>query len=93
MSSKIIKKKIYFVMNTETKNWIIEEGFSEEFGARNLKRIISKKIEIPLSCVLGDDRLESGDIVEIKKLEDTDDLVFEKLSFKRSNNKILSLEY
>lgn len=93
MSSKIIKKKIYFVMNDYTKNWIIDEGFSEEFGARNLKRIISKEIEIPLSCVLGDDQLESGDVIEIKKIEGDQDLVFEKALFKRSNNKILSLEY
>lgn len=93
MSSKIIKKKIYFVMTDETKNWIISRGFSEEYGARNLKRIISKKIEIPLSCVLGDDRLESGDIIEIKTVDGKEDLIFNKSIFKRTNNKSLSLEY
>ncbi len=78
LSSKMNLKKIFFVMEDKTKDWLIEKGFSEEYGARNLKRVISSKIEIPLSCVLSDERLQSGDVVLIKIVEDQEDLLFEK---------------
>jgi ATP-dependent Clp protease ATP-binding subunit ClpB len=92
MSSKMNKKKVFFVMSDDTKNKLIEEGFSEEYGARNLKRVISKKIEIPLSCVLADDRLESGDIIEIKAVVGEEDLIFEKAKIKRAKTKTLTLD-
>lgn len=93
MTSKLNKKKVFFVMNDATKDWLIERGFSEEYGARNLKRVISKKIEIPLSCVLGDDRLQTGDVLEIKSEDSEEDLIFEKTKIKRSKTKTLSIEF
>jgi ATP-dependent Clp protease ATP-binding subunit ClpA len=93
MSSKMNNKKIFFILNDLTKDWLIEKGFSEEYGARNLKRVISKEIEIPLSCVLGDDRLKTGDILEIKCTDDSDELIFERSKIKKSKSKTLSVEF
>jgi ATP-dependent Clp protease ATP-binding subunit ClpA len=93
MTSDILDKKIFFIMNEGTKNWLVERGFSEEYGARDLKRTISSKVELPLSCVLGDNRLESGDVIEIKCVEGEEDLVFEKTSVKRKKTKTLAIEF
>jgi ATP-dependent Clp protease ATP-binding subunit ClpB len=86
-------KKVFFVMNDETKNWLISEGFSEEYGARNLKRVISREIELPLACSLGDDALNSGDVIEIKLNDEEPGLVFLKTKLNRSKSKQISIQF
>ena len=93
MTSRTNKKKVFFVMNDQTKDWLISEGFSEEYGARYLKRIISKEIELPLACSLGDPNLETGDVIEIKLNEDEPGLLFSKTKLNKSKTKQLSIEF
>jgi ATP-dependent Clp protease ATP-binding subunit ClpA len=91
VSSVMNEKKVFFVISDEAKDYIIKEGFSEEYGARFLKRTISKEIEIPLACVIGDDRLETGDVVEIKLHESS--LIFEKTRLKKTKAKLLTVDF
>lgn len=97
MDNKSVKKKVFFVLEESTKDWIIENSYSTEYGARALKRYINKHVEFPLSCVLQSEHLFSGDIVNIKppKESDPDTLVFEKLKANKSKtkNKSLSVYY
>ena len=45
----------------EVREWIADEGYDEEYGARPLRRSIQRKIENPLSAMLlqGDFRDDS----------------------------------
>ena len=36
-------------LSQEAKNWLAEEGFDQDFGARPLKRALQRYIESPLS--------------------------------------------
>lgn len=50
-------------------DYLIENGYSEEYGARPLKRLIQKEIENKLSEMIIGNELESGQDVEISTLE------------------------
>lgn len=84
-------KKIFFVLNEETKDWLIEKGYSEEYGARNLKRALNKYIEVPLSCVIGSDSLESGDVIEIKSTDSKEELTFMKTKINKTKTRKMSI--
>jgi len=44
-------------------DWLAEEGYSDEYGARPLRRLIQQEVETPLSDALISSEFESGDIV------------------------------
>ena len=81
LTNSITEKKIFFFLNDAAKSYLIDKGFSEEYGARFLNRVISKELEFPLACVLGDPSLDIADLVEIKLHEDESGLFFEKTRF------------
>lgn len=47
------------------KSWLIERGYSVEFGARHLKRTIDHHIVVPLSSLISSGQVTTGDIVKI----------------------------
>jgi len=50
-------------------DYLVENGYSEEYGARPLKRLIQKEIENKLSEMIIGDEMTSGNEVEIGLLE------------------------
>ena len=57
------------------RDWLVERGYSKEYGARPLKRLIQKEIETPLSDALLSGEFQAGDTIRID-VED-EELVFE----------------
>ena len=49
----------------KAKDYLAENGYNLEMGARPLKRLIQKEVENKLSELIIDEKLKSGDIVEI----------------------------
>lgn len=45
------------------REFILEEGFSEEFGAREMERVIQKKIEFPLARYLLENHYKAGSLI------------------------------
>jgi ATP-dependent Clp protease ATP-binding subunit ClpC len=97
MTNTKINKKIFFILEESTKDWLVEESYSVEYGARNLKRNINKYIEFPLACVIDSEHLYGGDIINIKPPfeKEPDALVFEKLKVNntKTKNKLLSVHW
>lgn len=58
----------------EAVNYLVENGYSEEYGARPLKRLIQKEIENKLSEMIISNEINNGNEVEVGILE-------EKLTF------------
>ncbi len=63
INEKLWERKIELVFSPGLKKYIIEKGYSENFGARNLRRVIQNEIEDPLAS-----ELLKGNIPESVKL-------------------------
>jgi ATP-dependent Clp protease ATP-binding subunit ClpC len=48
------------------KTWLAREGFSEEYGARELKRLIKRRIEDPLTDRILGENLGAGDVIKVR---------------------------
>lgn len=48
LSQRLLKQKIHLTASPECINYLTEEGYSKEFGARNMARIIEENISNPL---------------------------------------------
>jgi ATP-dependent Clp protease ATP-binding subunit ClpC len=55
--------------------FLAEEGYNEDFGARELKRTVEKLVVSPISEMLLEGRFSSGDVVDVKMEDDA--LVFD----------------
>jgi ATP-dependent Clp protease ATP-binding subunit ClpC len=70
-----IKGMGYFVESTEkAKDFILEKGYDEKFGARPMKRAIQKFIEDPLAEEIINANLVEGDTILLDHEEGKDEL-------------------
>jgi ATP-dependent Clp protease ATP-binding subunit ClpC len=61
----------YDIRLTEAaEEWLAENGYNAEYGARPLRRLIQKEVETPLSDQLLAGRFDLGDVVLIDANED-----------------------
>lgn len=58
-------KQIIVALDKKAKQLIAEKGFDPQYGARPLKRMIYKKIQLPLADLLLQGKVKEGDIVKI----------------------------
>jgi len=49
------------------RNWLIEKGTSQEFGARELKRVILRQLTQPLAALVASNRVPPGSLVHVTK--------------------------
>lgn len=56
-------KKVFFLMDQSLKEKNISEANCDIYGARELKRVLSKHIVTPLSKILSSDQLSNGDVI------------------------------
>jgi ATP-dependent Clp protease ATP-binding subunit ClpA len=59
-----VGKFLYYV-TPAVKNALLEEGYSQEYGARNMKRAIDRHIRLPLARLLGSKQIAPTDRVNI----------------------------
>jgi ATP-dependent Clp protease ATP-binding subunit ClpC len=45
---------------------LAKQGFSEEFGARELRRLIKRRIEDPITELILDHELGQGSVVDVR---------------------------
>ena len=57
-----------FYLTPEAKAKVFSEGYSKEYGARNMKRTIEKRITIPMSRLLSSDQVKEGETVIIQEV-------------------------
>ena len=53
------------IITDEAKDFIVDKGYDEKFGARPLKRAIQKFIEDPLAEEIVKSRLKEGDSIKM----------------------------
>ncbi len=67
-------------MKPRARQWLIDKGYDEKFGARPLRRLLQKEVEDPLSVEILKGRFSEGDTVEVE-------LRNEKIAFRRRGDK------
>jgi ATP-dependent Clp protease ATP-binding subunit ClpC len=72
----IAEHKMEIVLDQSAKNFLVEKGFDQKYGARPLKRAIQKYVEDPLAEeILRGSFKESAKILA-KHVENTEELIF-----------------
>ncbi|MBQ8482643.1 MAG: ATP-dependent chaperone ClpB [Alphaproteobacteria bacterium] len=65
LQKRLDERRIKLELTDRAKYWFAENGYSPEFGARPLKRLIVREIENPLSIMLLDGEIKDRDTVRI----------------------------
>ena len=68
-------------MSSDAKEKIVDEGYSVEYGARNLKRAMETHIVNPIANALSLPEVLSGDSIKIG--HDNSDFLYEKIQYNR----------
>src|SRR5579862_517990 len=72
------KGQFLFRVTTPGKEFLLQEGTDQRYGARHLKRAIERHMVYPLANLLASDQVRLGDVICIDWDEDLQRLVFEK---------------
>mgnify|MGYP001103873095 CR=1 FL=1 len=64
-------------VTAEAKDFLVEKGYDEKFGARPLKRAIQKYLEDPFAEEIINGKISEGDLLVAKHLEEQETLTIE----------------
>ncbi len=65
ISDRLTEQAIGITVKKKAKEFLIDKGFDEKFGARPLRRLLQKEVEDPLSLEILKGRFKSGDTIDI----------------------------
>jgi ATP-dependent Clp protease ATP-binding subunit ClpB len=75
-----------FRITSEGREFLLEEGTDQRYGARHLKRAIERNVVCPLSRLLATGQLHQGDVLLIDWHRGEEGLVFSRDTGKRSSS-------
>ncbi len=78
-------RPFFFRITNEGREFLLEEGTDQRYGARHLKRAIERNVVCPLSRLLATGQLHQGDLVLIDRQHGDEGLVFLRDTEKRSS--------
>jgi ATP-dependent Clp protease ATP-binding subunit ClpC len=70
------ESKMDLILDQSAKEFLVEKGFDEKFGARPLRRAIQKYVEDPLAEEILRGTFKEGTRIVAKHVEGADDLIF-----------------
>ena len=66
LNKRLSQNKIKLKIGAQVKDWIADKGFTPQFGARPIRKVITEHIETPLSEGMLMEKFSSGDVLELK---------------------------
>jgi len=63
VQKRLLEKSIGFEITPSAKEFLVEKGYSSEYGARPLRRVIERELENPLSSKLLSKEYQAGEII------------------------------
>ena len=66
------KAKFIYQLTPAAKDTILKEGYSVEYGARNLKRVIEKRLRLPLAGLVSSGQIAPGDTLVVDQANPKD---------------------
>jgi ATP-dependent Clp protease ATP-binding subunit ClpC len=80
ISDRLVEQKITISVKKKAREYFIDKGYDEKFGARPLRRLLQKEVEDPLSMEILKGRFAAGDAVDI-------DLKADKVTFRKQEHR------
>ena len=80
ISDRLVDQKITISVKKKTRDYLINKGFDEKFGARPLRRLLQKELEDPLSMEILKGRFVAGDAIDV-------DFRSEKITFRKQESR------
>jgi ATP-dependent Clp protease ATP-binding subunit ClpA len=65
IDTQLVNKKVSLTLSTEARSWLAKRGFTPQFGARSIHRLIQSQVMDPLSDELLFGKLKNGGTAEI----------------------------
>jgi ATP-dependent Clp protease ATP-binding subunit ClpA len=84
-----LKAKFVYQLTPAAKYMLLEEGYSQEYGARDLKRAIERRVRLPLAGLVSSGQIAPGSALVIDQLKPTD----EKFEFSIQNLKTTTVKF
>jgi ATP-dependent Clp protease ATP-binding subunit ClpA len=63
IQNRLMDRAFELEVSDEARRFLLEKGTSEEYGARELKRTILRKLTQPLAAMVTEGLIEPGDVV------------------------------
>ena len=82
--NRIKEQELTMEVTDEVKDYLAKDGYSENYGARPLRRLIQKKIEDPIAEEILTGEYKHGDTIRLKL--DNDKIVFERITPEQKND-------
>ena len=70
LQKRLEERHIRLILDDKAKNWLADNGYNPDFGARPLKRLLVKELENPLAIMLLDGNIDDGMAVKISADQD-----------------------
>jgi ATP-dependent Clp protease ATP-binding subunit ClpC len=70
LAARARKRNLRVAFTPAVARWIAQRGFSAEYGARELRRVVQREIETPLSHVLIEGDLAQGALIRVRVDDD-----------------------
>jgi ATP-dependent Clp protease ATP-binding subunit ClpC len=74
--SNIHESKMAIHLDDSAKNFLVEKGFDQKYGARPLRRAIQKFVEDPLAEEILRGTFKEGSSILVKHVENTEEMIF-----------------
>jgi ATP-dependent Clp protease ATP-binding subunit ClpA len=69
-------RTIQFTLTSAARAFVLQEGYSEKYGARELNRTIDRYLSFPIASLISSKQVKHGDRVQVDHLEGEDHLKF-----------------
>ena len=77
LNERLVDKHIKVDMTERAKGFLAKKGFDESFGARPLRRVFEKHVEVPLSDMLLEGTIEENNDISVDLDEEAERLLFQ----------------
>ena len=75
---RLREDNIHLVLTDKARNYLVENGYDITYGARPLKRLVSRTVETVLSRMIVEDQVQYGDTLIIDYSEDKNQIIVRK---------------
>lgn len=78
VSERLRERELTFEFNKESKEFLIEKGYDEKYGARPLRRAVEKYLEDTLAEAILSGEIKPGEVIRVSVDEESKGLKFEQ---------------
>lgn len=78
VSNRLKERELIFDFNDETKDFLIDKGYDEKYGARPLRRAVEKYLEDSLAEAILSGEIKPGEVIKVTVNEEAKGLKFEQ---------------